>query len=167
MDSVQLSQQMKQFRLYLRPIINTLNKCLQLSSAFQASANRFFCEDTHRIATLILECSYYQYDLESTLTRRNFDYQKHICFSNLTPDQMYAHFLDNQKTSNHHSIVDTIRELSLEETNEYCSEKKLRPKIDQPRKFTSDYQIRPYHNQVIFIWTRIITDNRMDCWLDH
>ncbi|CAF1419021.1 unnamed protein product [Adineta ricciae] len=78
MDSVQLSQQMKQFRLYLRPIINTLNKCLQLSSAFQASANRFFCEDTHRIATLILECSYYQYDLESTLTRRNFDYQKHI-----------------------------------------------------------------------------------------
>ncbi|CAF1374537.1 unnamed protein product [Adineta ricciae] len=39
----------------------------------------------------------------------------------------------------------------LEEMNEYCSNKTLYPKLNQSRKFTSDYQIRLYQSACFYL----------------
>ncbi|CAF1248670.1 unnamed protein product [Adineta ricciae] len=74
-----------------------------------------------------------------------------LCPSDFTSDQTYLHFIDNRQTSNHHSIVYGIRELVFEEMNEYCSNKTVAPIVDQPRKFSSDYEIRLYQSSCFYL----------------
>jgi hypothetical protein len=60
---------------------------------------------------------------------------------------MYIHFIDNNQTSNHHSIVYGIRELNLKEMNYYCSNTTFNenpPITDEPLNFSSNYELRSY-----------------------
>ncbi len=67
---------------------------------------------------------------------------------------MYVHFLDNDQTINHQSIVYGIRELNAREMKEYCSNQTLHrnpPIINERFHFTSNYQIRIYRSGCFYL----------------
>ncbi|UJR19400.1 hypothetical protein I4U23_022530 [Adineta vaga] len=107
------------------------------------------------IFSLKLNISYlliYQFDRQPKLnSRENWIL---FCPSNLTNEKMFIHFLDNQQTLNHHSIIYGIRELTInEEINQFCCNEKVSLnlfKINQPRSFSSDYQIRLYQSNCFY-----------------
>ncbi|CAF0940715.1 unnamed protein product [Adineta steineri] len=71
-----------------------------------------------------------------------------FCPFNLTNDDIYRYFIDNQQTPTHQSLIFGIRELNSTEINNYCLNNSSRntslPITDQPFNFTSDYELRIY-----------------------
>ncbi|CAF1385787.1 unnamed protein product [Adineta ricciae] len=119
----------------------------------------------------------YQFDHKPRIhSIQNWTY---LCPSNSTADQTYLHFIDNSQTSNHHSIIYGIRELTFEEMNIYCSDKKFYQNLDQPRRFSSDYEIRLYQSSCLYLDSNNIwksngllvgsstTHNQTQCFLIH
>ncbi|CAF4232511.1 unnamed protein product, partial [Adineta steineri] len=71
-----------------------------------------------------------------------------FCPFNLTNDDIYRYFIDNQQTPGHQSLIFGIRELNSTEMNNYClnnsSVNTSLPITDQPFSFTSNYELRLY-----------------------
>ncbi|CAF1380176.1 unnamed protein product, partial [Rotaria sordida] len=70
-----------------------------------------------------------------------------FCPSNLTNENIYKYFIDNQQTSGHQSFIFGIRELNSTEIYNHCSNyssTNTLPITDQPFNFTSNYQLRIY-----------------------
>ena len=66
----------------------------------------------------------------------------------LTNNDLYTYFIDNQCTDNHQSIVFGLRELNETEMESYCSNisknSELPKNFDQPFNFSSNYAVRTY-----------------------
>jgi hypothetical protein len=64
----------------------------------------------------------------------------------LTNDDIYIYFLNNQQTKGHQSIIFGLRELNSTEMNIYCSNQSITtpPISDQSFNFTSNYELRTY-----------------------
>ncbi|CAF1529483.1 unnamed protein product, partial [Adineta steineri] len=71
-----------------------------------------------------------------------------FCPFNLTNDDIYRYFIDNQQTPGHQSLIFGIRELNSTEMNNYClnhsSINTSLPITDEPFRFTSNYELRLY-----------------------
>ncbi|CAF1004007.1 unnamed protein product [Adineta steineri] len=71
-----------------------------------------------------------------------------FCPFNLTNDDIYRYFIDNQQTPGHQSLIFGIRELNSTETNNYClnnsSINTSLPITDEPYDFTSNYELLIY-----------------------
>ncbi|CAF4055669.1 unnamed protein product, partial [Adineta steineri] len=71
-----------------------------------------------------------------------------FCPFNLTNDDVYRYFIDNQQTPGHQSLIFGIRELNSTEMNNYClnnsSINTSLPITDEPFNFTSNYELRIY-----------------------
>ncbi|CAF1188688.1 unnamed protein product, partial [Adineta ricciae] len=68
-----------------------------------------------------------------------------FCPSNLTSDNMYTYFINNQLTNNHESLIFGLRELNSTEMLQYCSTPSTNPPItNEPFHFTSNYELRLY-----------------------
>ncbi|CAF4233203.1 unnamed protein product, partial [Adineta steineri] len=70
-----------------------------------------------------------------------------FCPTNLTNDNLYTYFIDNQLTVNHQSFIFGLRELNSTEIDEFCSSQSIinhPPISDKPFNFTSNYQVRTY-----------------------
>ncbi|UJR07283.1 hypothetical protein I4U23_011571 [Adineta vaga] len=65
------------------------------------------------------------------------------------------HFLDNYQTSNHHSIIYGLRQLSTQQIEDFCFYNKTfsrnSPLLRQSWSFTSDYQIRMYQSACFYL----------------
>jgi hypothetical protein len=70
----------------------------------------------------------------------------HSANLDLTNDDIYTYFLNNQQTSGHQSIIFGLRELNSTEMDNYCSNQSINtpPISDQPFNFTSNYELRTY-----------------------
>ena len=64
----------------------------------------------------------------------------------LTNDQIYTYFIDNQQTVGHKSIIYGLRELNSTEMNDFCINQLINfpPISTQPFNFTSNYELRIY-----------------------
>jgi hypothetical protein len=65
----------------------------------------------------------------------------------LTNDNIYTYFLNNEQTSGHQSIIFGLRELNSSEFNTSCmiNQSITTPPIsNQPFNFTSNYELRSY-----------------------
>ena len=64
----------------------------------------------------------------------------------LTDENLYNYFIDNQQTSGHQTLIFGLRELNSTETEDFCSNTSLNnPPIANERfNFTSDYELRIY-----------------------
>ncbi|CAF4408925.1 unnamed protein product, partial [Adineta steineri] len=70
-----------------------------------------------------------------------------FCPYNLTNDDIYRYFIDNQQTPGHQSLIFGIRELNSTEMNNYCSNNSsinTLPITDEPYDFTSNYELLIY-----------------------
>ncbi|UJR38826.1 hypothetical protein I4U23_031491 [Adineta vaga] len=71
-----------------------------------------------------------------------------FCPLNLTKNDTYTYFIDNQRTSNHQSVIFGIRELNTTESYDFCSNNSLMnisiPISNKPYKFSSNYKLRTY-----------------------
>ncbi|CAF1460939.1 unnamed protein product [Adineta steineri] len=70
-----------------------------------------------------------------------------FCPFNLTNDDIYRYFINNQQTPGHQSLIYGIRELNSTEVNNYClnnSPINLLPITDEPFNFTSNYEFLLY-----------------------
>ncbi|CAF1131898.1 unnamed protein product [Adineta steineri] len=71
-----------------------------------------------------------------------------FCPFNLTNDDIYRYFIDNQQTPGHQSLIFGIRELNSIEMNNYClnnsSINTSLPITDEPYDFTSNYELLIY-----------------------
>ncbi|CAF3754605.1 unnamed protein product [Adineta steineri] len=71
-----------------------------------------------------------------------------FCPYNLTNDDIYRYFIDNQQAPGHQSLIFGIRELNSTEINNYClnnsSINTSLPITDEPYDFTSNYELRIY-----------------------
>ncbi|CAF0990631.1 unnamed protein product [Adineta steineri] len=71
-----------------------------------------------------------------------------FCPFNLTNDDIYRYFIDNQQTPGHQSLIFGIRELNSTETNNYClnnsSINTSLPITDESINFTSNYELLIY-----------------------
>ncbi|CAF1545398.1 unnamed protein product, partial [Adineta steineri] len=71
-----------------------------------------------------------------------------FCPFNLTIDNIYRYFIDNQQTPGHQSLIFGIRELNSTEINNYClnssSINTSLPITDEPYDFTSNYELLIY-----------------------
>ena len=77
-------------------------------------------------------------------TIRQIDDWTLFCHENLSNESIFTYFIDNQKTTNHQSLVFGLRELTLNESMLFCSNSTNLPKINQPYNFTSNYKLRIY-----------------------
>ncbi|CAF1234712.1 unnamed protein product [Adineta steineri] len=70
-----------------------------------------------------------------------------FCPSNLTSDEIYKYFIDNEQTANYQSVIFGLRELNETEFNNYCRNNttiNTVPISDQSCNFTSNYELRTY-----------------------
>jgi hypothetical protein len=68
-------------------------------------------------------------------------------FCSLDNESLYTHFIDNEHTQGHHSIIFGLRELNSTEKIHFCrnsSSLKSPPIIKDRFNFTSDYKLRIY-----------------------
>ncbi|CAF4402529.1 unnamed protein product, partial [Adineta steineri] len=71
-----------------------------------------------------------------------------FCPYNITNDDTYRYFINNQQTLGHQSLIFGIRELNSTEIKNYClnnsSINTSLPITDKSFNFTSDYELRIY-----------------------
>ncbi|CAF1549867.1 unnamed protein product, partial [Adineta steineri] len=69
-----------------------------------------------------------------------------FCPSNLTSDDHYNYFIDNQRTVGHQSVIFGLRELNSTEKKKFCSNLTINtpPILDQSFNFTKNYELRTY-----------------------
>lgn len=81
------------------------------------------------------------------IPKEEFDGWTFLCPFNLTNDNIYRYFIDNQHTIDHQSIVFGLRELNSTEMNNFCSNISIKtslPIITDRFEFTSNYKLRLY-----------------------
>ena len=64
-----------------------------------------------------------------------------------TSDDIYSHYINNQRTASHQWVVYGIRELNLTEYERFCSnnsDKNSAPITNLPFHFSYDYELRTY-----------------------
>ena len=70
-----------------------------------------------------------------------------VCLE-LTNEELYTYFIDNQRLSNHQSIVYGLRELNSTENEQFCSNDSQHQNIsgifNERFHFTSDYEMRMF-----------------------
>jgi len=77
-----------------------------------------------------------------------------FCPWNLTQENIYTFYLDNQQTNKHRLLIFGLRELNSIEFNNYCLRSSI---IDQPLKikdrvnFTSNYALRIYASGCFYL----------------
>ncbi|CAF1473458.1 unnamed protein product [Adineta ricciae] len=89
----------------------------------------------------------YKFDSSPVLnsSMSEIDHWSLFCPSNLTINNMYTYFINNQLTNNHKSLIFGLRELNSTEISQYCTTPPVNPPItDAPFDFTSDYELRLY-----------------------
>ncbi|UJR16137.1 hypothetical protein I4U23_003048 [Adineta vaga] len=93
----------------------------------------------------------YRFDQSPHLnsSTREIDDFSVFCPSNLTIDNIYKYFIDNEKTKNHHTVIFGLRELNSTEMFQYCTNQSMinshiPPVSDQAFHFTSNYELRIY-----------------------
>ncbi|CAF4039861.1 unnamed protein product, partial [Rotaria sordida] len=69
-----------------------------------------------------------------------------FCPSNLTNENIYKYFVNNQQTSDHQSLIFGLRKLNSIEIIEFCSNSSYTnpPITDERFNFTSNYELRIY-----------------------
>ena len=68
-------------------------------------------------------------------------------WSLLCSSSVYTHFLDNEQTTGHRSVIYGIRQLNETEVNHRCSSPSALadpPRSDEPFRFTENYELRLY-----------------------
>lgn len=66
-------------------------------------------------------------------------------------DGTYVHFLNNNQTINHHSIIYGIRQLTEIEMIQFCTNETFpRPVFTKLFRFTSNYQLRIYQSACFY-----------------
>ena len=67
-------------------------------------------------------------------------------FVDLTNTGIYTYFIDNQKTTDHQSVIFGLRELNATETANACSNSSFNtpPVVDTSFNFTADYELRVF-----------------------
>lgn len=64
----------------------------------------------------------------------------------------YVHFLNNEETANHRSIIYGIRQLNEIERKKFCANKTLeRAVFTEPFHFTSNYELRIYQSACFYL----------------
>lgn len=67
-------------------------------------------------------------------------------------ESVMKYYLDNEQTSNHHSLTFALRELNETEVSEYCVSRSLSlVGMDEKRNFTSDYYLRLYQSGCYYL----------------
>ena len=90
----------------------------------------------------------YKFDPPSRLNYlfNQIDKWKLFSSQNLTDDNLFTYFIDNQRTIGHQSLIYGSRELNSTKIDDLCSHSSLTkpPMINEPFYFTSNYEIRIY-----------------------
>ncbi|CAF1134495.1 unnamed protein product [Adineta ricciae] len=85
------------------------------------------------------------YKFDQILRLTDFDGSTIFCSSNLSSENFYTYFIDNQQISSYQSIVIGLRELNFTEMEHFCSNKSsLTINSLSPSTFSSNYEIRVY-----------------------
>jgi len=118
-------------------------------------------QDDHQNLTYSIHFELYPLQVNlSYLFIYEFDPQEPIGINNsvvlcsnrdLIQNEYYKHFLNNEKTHGHHSIVYGIRELREDELEEYCSNGTTKLDIKEPFVFTSNYRVRAYQSGCFYL----------------
>ena len=77
----------------------------------------------------------------------DFDQWTIFCPSNLTDEDIYRVFLNNERTANHQSLIFALGELN---STEFCSANSS-AFIDQVSRFTSNYELRLYQSACVYL----------------
>ena len=67
---------------------------------------------------------------------------------------LYTHFLNNQETAGHQSIIYGVRQLNTTEADYWCNNQSVRadpPRSDQPFRFTNNYELRLYTSGCFYL----------------
>ena len=75
-------------------------------------------------------------------------------YLDLNKDGYYHHFLNNEQTANHYTIIYGIRELNINEAKQYCLNKTLEQNLEmirEPFSFSSNYRIRVYQSGCFYL----------------
>ena len=75
-------------------------------------------------------------------------------WSLLCSSSLYTHFLDNQQTNGHQSIIFGVRQLNGTEVNRWCRNQSAQsepPRSDQPFRFTDNYELRLYTSGCFYL----------------
>ncbi|CAF4414559.1 unnamed protein product [Rotaria sp. Silwood2] len=106
-------------------------KCYQLSEILHSLSTKIPYEDVQISSQQLLQCA------ANVLTKKN-----------------YAHFIDNQQTSGHQTLIFGLRELNSIEMNNFCSNlsnnKTCRIPIESVH-FTLDYQMRIFSSDCYYL----------------
>ena len=75
---------------------------------------------------------------------------------NADGDGIYRHFLDNEQTSSHRSVIFGLREMNSTETDQCCPGNRSffarqPPITDRPFHFTSNYYLRTYRSSCLYL----------------
>lgn len=85
----------------------------------------------------------------------HFLFNEFFCILDLTKSGDYVHFLDNNQTFTHQSIIYAIRQLTSEEMDEFCFEqtfnRSLLSILNQPVNFSSNYAVRVYQSACFYL----------------
>ena len=75
-------------------------------------------------------------------------------WSLLCSSSLYTHFLNNQQTNGHQSIIFGVRQLNSTEVDHWCSNPSTHlnpPRSDQPFRFTDNYELRLYTSGCFYL----------------
>ena len=75
-------------------------------------------------------------------------------WSLLCSSSLYTHFLDNQRTTGHQSIIFGVRQLNGTEVDQWCGNPATHadpPRSDQPFRFTDNYELRLYTSGCFYL----------------
>jgi hypothetical protein len=86
------------------------------------------------------------YKFDNFISINQIDGWTVFCPSNLTKDNLYTYFIDNQRTIDHRILIYGLRELNSIEIEYICSNQSIKnlPIINEKFYFTSNYEIRIY-----------------------
>ena len=95
----------------------------------------------------------YAFDRSPQLTSSNHDIDGWSLFCSLS---VRTHFLDNEQTTGHRSIIFGVRQLNTTEVDQWCINQSIHsepPRSDQPFRFTDNYELRLYTSGCFYLET--------------
>ena len=92
----------------------------------------------------------YQFDTQPQF--QSIDQWIFFCPKDLNPEGNYVHFLNNDRTKDHHTIFYGIRQMNEMEMKKFCVNEIVPPPVfTQPFQFTSDYLLRAYQSACFYL----------------
>ena len=95
----------------------------------------------------------YAFDRSPRLNSSNHDIDGWSLFCSFS---VHTHFLDNQQTTGHRSIIFGVRQLNTTEVDHWCTNQSIHsepPRSDQPFRFTDNYELRLYTSGCFYLDT--------------